>query len=86
MRLIHKKTGETVKRGDIITLNPGKERVMVKGWCMPHKPSSTGRIYVRLEGEMNDEREYFPSVGGCEWIDREDRVGIKEMKVVDRRS
>lgn len=69
MRLIHKKTGETVQRGDVVTLSRG-ERVVIKGWCMPHKPSSTGRIYVREQGDLNDEREYFPDIAGCEWVDR----------------
>lgn len=81
MKLIHKKTGETVQRGDAVTLRGG--RAVIKGWCMPHKPGSTGRIYVTYNGI---EQEFFPNVGGCEWVDREDRVGVKKTKVIDRRS
>lgn len=39
----------------------------------PHKPGSTGRVYVRMDGDTS-EREFFPSVVNLEWIEREDRT------------
>ena len=36
----------------------------------PHKPSSTGRVYVKLYGQSSWAREFFPSVIGGEWRDK----------------
>tara|TARA_R110000823_G_C15549217_1_gene459105 strand:- start:143 stop:373 length:231 start_codon:yes stop_codon:yes gene_type:complete len=39
---------------------------VVKGGNPPHKPSSTGRVWVSDITNKHD-REYFPSVCGLEW-------------------
>jgi hypothetical protein len=46
---------------------------MIIGITKPHKPSSTGRVYVKWQDENRGTGEYFPSVFGLYWVDREDR-------------
>jgi hypothetical protein len=44
---------------------------VVKSWTEPHKPSSTGRVYVERDGQR---MEYFPRVIGAEFVrDRPER-------------
>ena len=71
MRLVYKATGKEVKVGDIATTFRGK-KCEVKYFRPPHKPNSEGKISVRSEGDSFD-MEYYVSVIGAEWIDREDR-------------
>ena len=40
------------------------EDCTVVGMREPHKPGSTGRVIVKLNG---NEREFFPGVIGAEW-------------------
>lgn len=51
-----------------LKLRSDDELCTLMGWREPHKPNSTGRIYVRYEDEtMNN--EYFPGVAGkAEWV------------------
>jgi hypothetical protein len=71
MRLIYTKTGEPVRLGDHVETFRG-ERAILLGMSEPHKPSSTGRVYIQLE-ESKASREFFPSVIGADWIERTDR-------------
>ena len=72
MDLVYKKTGETVEIGDMAEIGRG-ETVKVIGIEKPHKPSSTGRVYVQFDNEVDS--SYFPSVIGAHWINREDQNG-----------
>lgn len=38
--------------------------MVVTGGSAPHKPDSSGRVYVK------GDREYFPGVVGAEWVCR----------------
>lgn len=58
--------GKEVKIGDKAVTFRG-ENVIVTGMREPHKPSSTGRVYVQHEN--GDEREYFPTVIGAKWVE-----------------
>ena len=69
MRLVYQKTHEPVKIGDEVELQ-GEGRYRVRAIIKPHKPASTGRVYVVDENESGC--EFFPSVIGAEWIERED--------------
>jgi uncharacterized Zn finger protein len=74
MKLIYEETGKEVKIGDVVIID--RKRHEVTGIQKPHKPSSTGRVYVeakskKLWGAMS----YFPSVIGAKWIEREDQNG-----------
>lgn len=40
-----------------------KEKGILLYWREPHKPSSSGHVYVLLNGE-NTEREFYPGVIG----------------------
>lgn len=62
--------------GDVVTgvVNEGDhvadfrgDGMIVKGGKPPHKPGSTGRVYVTPDGESR-ESEYFPSVIGAKWV------------------
>ena len=71
MRLVYKANGKEVKVGDMVTTSRG-EKCEVTYFRQPHSPSSEGKISVRFEGNSFD-REYYVSVIGAEWIEREDR-------------
>jgi hypothetical protein len=70
MKLVYKKTGNEVKVGDEVLTTRG-DQVTVKYFDKPHKPSSAGKVYVELENGMG--MEYYVTVIGAEWIEREDR-------------
>lgn len=68
MQLIHLKTNQPVKTGDIAHTF-ADEAVIVTGWQEPQHAGSTGRVYVKY---MNDEgwhREFFPSVINAKWVE-----------------
>lgn len=69
MRLVYTKTGKPVNVGDRVTVR--NEICTVDYFREPHKPSSEGKVTVRLTEDMR--REYYVSVIGAEWIEREDR-------------
>ena len=54
-------TGEPVRIGDAVTDFRG-ETCTISGGRAPHKPSSTGRVWV---AEFS--QEYFPAVFDLEW-------------------
>lgn len=64
MRLIDK-DGNEVKEGAALTTFRG-EPCKLLGGQPPHKPSSTGLIYVEIDGEANG---FYPSVCGLKWVD-----------------
>lgn len=77
MKLIHEATGEPAKIGEMLTDRDGQQAKLLS-IREPHSPASTGRVYVEWDAEDEDDRfrqEYFPSVFGLEWIEREDRTG-----------
>lgn len=71
MKLVYKDTNREVKVGDSVILFDGTVG-KVTYFRPPHKSSSSGKISVRLNGDSFDS-EYFVSVIGAEWIEREDR-------------
>ena len=79
MKLVfsNNKTKE-VKIGDAVQNNDG-EQVVVEHIVKPHKPSSTGRVYVRGPREEHG-HEFFPGVFGMEWIEREDHEPVRVMR------
>lgn len=72
MRLVYKATGKEVKVGDIATMRDGNQ-CEVKYFRPPHKSSSSGKVTVKEVGCSCD-MEYYVSVIGAEWIEREDRA------------
>jgi hypothetical protein len=71
MRLIYDKTGEPVKAGDVIHLDGAA--CYVYGFREPHKPASSGKVTVKAMDDNGFCREYYVSVIGATWVDREDR-------------
>lgn len=71
MRLIYTKTGKEVTIGDLVTLNDG-DVAEVSFFRKPHKPSSGGKVSVTYP-DKDWQHEFFVSVIGAEWIEREDR-------------
>lgn len=69
--LVRSDTKAPVCRGDAVTSSRG-ESATVSGGAPPHKPASTGRVYVvegaDLANGSHYSREYFPSVFGLEWV------------------
>jgi len=64
--LVHEQTNEEVNAGASVVSFRG-EPAVVKGGRPPHKPSSTGRVWV-------DCGEFFPSVFGLKWVKQESEV------------
>jgi len=60
--LVNSKTLEPVRVGDIVTDFRG-ETCTISGGRAPHKPSSTGRVWVNEFSQ-----EYFPGVFNLEWV------------------
>lgn len=73
MKLVYKDTGKEVQVGDTVVDRDG-EPMEVRYFREPHKPSSEGKISVKSP-ESDWTSEYYVSVIGAEWIDREDRIG-----------
>lgn len=79
MRLVHKATHGPVLVGDEVTVR-GEPHVVVF-FRPPHKPASEGRVIVRPTDEpfcSRSQAEYYVSVVGLEWIEREDREAIAD--------
>jgi hypothetical protein len=71
MRLVYTATGQNVSVGDVVTV---RDRPHTVGFFRPpSNPASSGKVTVWPEGNRAAAREYFVSVIGAEWIDREDR-------------
>lgn len=64
--LIRTTTNQCVARGDQARTSKGS-LVTISGGRAPHKPSSTGKVWVtHFGGHM---AEYYPRVVGCKWAD-----------------
>ena len=63
-----------VKIGDEIKAVRGGlgEVFIVESFSKPHKPSSSGKVSVIVDGHCGS-CEYFVSVLGAEWVDRDDQ-------------
>ena len=72
MRLVYKETGKEVKVGDVVETSRG-EKCEVRYFRPPHKPSSEGKVTVQFGEDKFNCMEYYVSVIGAEWIEREDR-------------
>ena len=69
MKLVYNWSNESVKIGDRVKLSDGTW-VEVHYFRPPHKPSSQGKVSVKQGGST---REYYVSVIGATWIEREDQ-------------
>jgi hypothetical protein len=63
MRLVDRATGEQLSRGDKVETFRG-ERGRLQDFRAPHKPSSSGRIWVKIGDYV---AEFFPSVINAEF-------------------
>jgi len=72
MRLVYNWNNEPVKIGDVVTLSK-VEKVKVTYFREPHKPSSQGKVSVQSVDDEGMGREYYVSVIGATWIEREDQ-------------
>ena len=78
MRLVYESTGKPVQVGDKVTLDG--ELLIVDYFRPPHKPNSEGK--VTLVGKSKFGYEYYVSVIGAKWVERDDRG---EPMKVDRK-
>jgi len=74
MRLVYTDNGEEVKVGDIIT-REDRRQYQVVYFREPHKSSSSGKVTVKApdEDEHSMGMEYYVSIIGAKWIEREDQ-------------
>jgi hypothetical protein len=70
MRLVYDNTGEEVKTGDVIHIHTVP--YFVVGFNKPHKPASSGKVSVKEMTDKGFGAEYYVSVIGATWIERED--------------
>ncbi len=68
-RLVRKSDGTEVPIGSTLSTSDGDEYELI-GFRKPHKPSSSGRVYVKMETDTF-ETALFPHVFGLEIIDHE---------------
>lgn len=73
MRLIYSATGREVQLGDTVMI--GDDPHIVTYFTKPHKPSSSGHVCIRWVNETRNGlgNEYYVSVIGAKWIEREDQ-------------
>ena len=57
---------ERVVEKELVTTKSG-ERWIVEGGVPPHKPSSTGRVWVSLLSNPKHNRDFFPTVFNLKW-------------------
>ena len=57
---------ERVVEKELVTTKDG-ENWIVEGGVPPHKPSSTGRVWVSLLSNPNHNRDFFPTVFNLKW-------------------
>jgi hypothetical protein len=69
--LVYSCNNKPVQSGDVVHIR--NTPYVVTGWREPHKPASTGRIYLQAMDERRITTEYFPNVIGAEWIGRTDQ-------------
>ena len=72
MQLVYELTHEPVRIGDVVKTFRG-DSVVVAGIVEPHKPSSTGRVYVKPHDGTGCGQEFFPSVINAVWVGRTDQ-------------
>tara|TARA_R110000764_G_scaffold7216_4_gene25982 strand:- start:474 stop:710 length:237 start_codon:yes stop_codon:yes gene_type:complete len=66
--LVNKETKDDVNIKDLIKTFREEEWIL-EGGIPPHKPSSTGRVWVSSVGNPNWNREFYPSVFNMKWIE-----------------
>ena len=64
MKLVNEKTLKEVHTGDLVKTFRSEYGIL-KHFTIPHKPGSTGRVCVELNGLQ---QEWYPSVIGCKFI------------------
>ena len=69
-KLIHSETGEDVFEKELVR-GRDNEAWVVEGGTPPHKPSSTGRVWVRDLDIPEWNREFFPQVFDMKWVETE---------------
>ena len=84
MRLVYEDSGDEVQVNDVIDIRG--DRYQIHYFDEPHKPSSQGKVTLhRMDGD-SFLHEYYVSVIGAKWIEREDHgwehpeVRIKNVK------
>jgi hypothetical protein len=71
MKLVYKGTNDVVKCGDVVHIDSIPHYVEM--FREPHKPSSSGHVVVKEMTELGFSKEFYVSVIGAEWIERNDR-------------
>lgn len=68
--LVWQASNGDAEKGEVITCFRGEHYILMGG-NPPHKPSSTGRVWVKDYDDPSYTQEYFPSVFGLKWIEQE---------------
>ncbi len=77
MKLIHEKNGAVAKIGDVVFTARG-EKGYIREMPKPHKPSSSGYVYVghTIKEKLFDGQQSYVGVWGLKWIEREDQAAL----------
>jgi len=79
MRLVYRDTQAEVKIGDWVTIRGLAWEI--NHFAPPHKPSSSGKVTLRTKDQVY--REFFVTVIGAVWIEREDRKDRPPITVLN---
>jgi len=71
--LVHEETNKQAVLGSSLTSFRGEPTTLMGG-MPPHKPASTGRVWVKDADSFPNAREFFPSVFGLKWVKQESEV------------
>ena len=71
MKLVYKLSGNEVRVGDIVKMDGEESRITY--FRQPRSPASSGKVSIEGIG-AGISGEYYVSIIGAEWIDREDRL------------
>lgn len=75
MILVYVENGKEVKIGDAVWIRGKSFRIHY--FAKPHSPASEGKVTVKRSGHgFTDTMEYYVSVIGAKWINREDREEV----------
>ena len=58
---------KNIKEVGTLVTTKGGESWIVEGGVPPHKPSSTGRVWVSLLSNPKHNRDFFPTVFNLKW-------------------
>tara|TARA_R110001632_G_scaffold230872_1_gene368758 strand:- start:269 stop:559 length:291 start_codon:yes stop_codon:yes gene_type:complete len=85
--LVHQNSGEAVTQNEEFTSHKDGAQWLVTGGEIPHKPSSTGRVWVKrgsnssnlLKNTEQWTKSFFPTVFNLQWRELKQDAQLKDL-------